>query len=160
MFLIFLFISVLLSNSSYSSFTTFTAHPLWWKTLCRSSSLWKDRRGLRSRVLGWLSVVLHASFSSVAHRCQLPPSVSRAVQSLPVPYCPLQSSCRAWGTSVCLKPQLLNGCKTRRMPRTEDWQELKILLHFEGCRLLLGLLNKCVGSMEFGFLLFRTLLLF
>lgn len=71
-----------------------------------SSILCKDRRGLRLRLPGWLSVAFRAFFSGVAHHCKPQPAVTRAAQSLPVPSCPVQSSCMAWGTPACLKPQL------------------------------------------------------
>jgi len=138
-FLIFLFISVLLSDSNYSSSTTFTVCPLWWKTPCPSSILLKDRRGLCSRLLGWLSVVLQALSSRVTPHCKPTPAVSGAGQSLSEPSCPVQSSCVTWGTSARHRPQRWAAVKH------EACLELKVTKSLK-CYCSLKAVNACMAS--------------
>lgn len=99
-----------------------TARPLWCKTLCLSSIHFKDRSSLRLRLLGWLSLVPRAFFS---HYFKSHPTVSRAVQSLPVPLVPVPSSCVAWGTSACPKPQIWVAMKHEACLKLEISKSLK-----------------------------------
>lgn len=96
-----------------------------------------------------ISGVLHAFFSWGSHLCKPHPTVSRAVQSLPLPSCPLHTPCMTQGTCACLRAQLW----VVSVKHAYNWrlakQQLKILQQCEGCKFLLGILNKCVRSTEF-----------